>query len=93
MIERVPTPFDTLAYANKLKEAGCEPKLAEAQAELQAQALGYLVNENLATKADLKEVSHFLEMKIQDMRHDLLLKLGSLVIGGFTIMTAVLKLL
>ena len=25
--------FDTLAYANKLKEAGLEPKIAEAQAE------------------------------------------------------------
>ena len=44
--------FDTLAYANKLKEAGFTDRQAQAQAE----ALVAVVDSNLATKTDLKEL-------------------------------------
>ncbi len=44
--------FDTLAYAKKLKSAG----FTEQQAEVQAEALASLVNEQLATKRDLQEL-------------------------------------
>lgn len=44
--------FDTLAYAKKLKEAG----FTETQAEAQAEALRAVVDSNLATKQDLKEL-------------------------------------
>ncbi len=42
--------FDTLKFANRLKAAGMEPRLAEAQ----AQAIVELVDDtNVATKADI----------------------------------------
>ena len=49
--------FDTLTYANKLKEAG----FTERQAQVQAEALVAVVDSNLATKHDLKE----LELKFE----------------------------
>ena len=44
--------LDTLTYANKLKEAG----FTERQAQAQAEALVAVVDSNLATKHDLKEL-------------------------------------
>ncbi len=48
--------FDTLAYAKKLKEAG----VPENQAEIHAEAIAELIDEQLATKKDL----HILEANI-----------------------------
>jgi hypothetical protein len=45
-------PFDTLAYANKLKEAGVPDKQAEAQSE----ALAHIFDYKAATKKDLQEL-------------------------------------
>ena len=42
--------FDTLAYAKKLKEAG----VPENQAEIHAEAIAGLIDEQLATKKDLQ---------------------------------------
>lgn len=47
--------FDTLKYANKLKAAGLEPKLAEAQAQAEGEALHELAMTQLATKLDIYE--------------------------------------
>ena len=44
--------LDTLAYAKKLQKVG----FTEEQAEVQAETLAELVDEQLATKKDLKEV-------------------------------------
>lgn len=52
MSTRVIHAFDTLLYAKKLKKAG----FSEAQAEVQAEALADIVNNNLATKHDLKRL-------------------------------------
>ena len=45
--------FDTLAYANKLKEGGMEARLADIQAEETAKILNDLATNQLATKSDL----------------------------------------
>ena len=46
--------FDTLKFANRLKAAGMEPRLAEAQ----AQAIVELVDDtDVATKADIDRLS------------------------------------
>ena len=74
--------FDTLAYAKKLKSAG----FTEQQAEVQAEALASLVNEQLATKRDLQE----LEL---NLKHDLTLRLGGLMISGVAIVATLVKLL
>ena len=70
--------FDTLAYAKKLKAAG----FTEQQAEVQAEAMAELVNEQLATKRDLKE----LEMS-------LVLRLGSIMVAGIAVIATLVKIL
>lgn len=45
--------FDTLEYANTLKKAGLDPKIAEVHAELQAKILNEAVQTRLATKEDI----------------------------------------
>jgi len=74
--------FDTLAYAKKLKSAG----FTEQRAEVQAEALASLVNEQLATKRDL----HELEL---NLKHDLTIRLGGLMISGVAIVATLVKLL
>ena len=70
--------FDTLAYAKKLKEAG----FTEQQAEVQAEAMAELVNEQLVTNRDLKE----LEMR-------LVLRLGSMMVAGIAVVATLVKIL
>jgi len=74
--------FDILAYAKKLKSAG----FTEQQAEVQAEVLASLVNEQLATKRDLQEFE-------LNLKHDLTLRLGGLMISGVAIVAALVKLL
>ena len=50
-------------YANKLKEAG----LTEQQARAHAEALVSVVDENLATKNDLKELEFALKHDIKEL--------------------------
>ncbi|MEE8555809.1 MAG: hypothetical protein V3T00_08100, partial [bacterium] len=61
------TTFDTLTYAKKLQEAG----FTEQQAEAQAEALRAVVEENLATKLDLKEMEGRLIHEIELVRRDM----------------------
>jgi hypothetical protein len=48
--------FDTLAFANKLKGAGMESRLADTQAEETAKIFNYLATNLLATKNDLNNL-------------------------------------
>lgn len=48
--------FDTLDYAKKLKDAGLESKIAEAQSKATAEILEVLVEKQLATKSDIKDL-------------------------------------
>ncbi len=70
--------FDTHAYVKKLKAVG----FSEEQAEVQAETIAELVNEQLATKRDLKE----LELRLT-------IKLGAIVTAGIVIVATLVKLL
>ena len=59
------TPFDTLQWANRLKEVGVPSAHAERQAELMAET----INIQLATKQDLANV-----------KKDIIIWLGSIII-------------
>lgn len=52
--------FDTLKYAKRLKEAGFTESQAKALAAVQAE----FIEDNLATKRDLKELEHRLVAKL-----------------------------
>ncbi len=66
--------FDTLAYAKRLKEAGMDERIAETQAEEQADIIAKLQNEQLVSKKDLKELEKAireLEMEIIKIQHSI----------------------
>ena len=69
--------FDTLAYAKKLIEAGVPAK----QAEVHAEALAEMVDEQLTTKRDLKE----LEMR-------LIIRIGAMLAAAVAIIATLVKL-
>ncbi len=46
--------FDTLKFAQRLEQAGLEPKQAAAFAEAQKEALSETLDDRVATKADIQ---------------------------------------
>ena len=74
--------FDTHAFVKELTQAG----MPEEQAEVLARSQAALIDEKLATKRDLKE----LEMHL---KHDLTLRLGSMMVVAIGVVVALVKLL
>ena len=70
--------FDTHAFVKELTEAG----MPEAQAEILARSQAKLINEELATKRDLKE----LELRLT-------IRLGSMMVIAVGAVAALVKLL
>lgn len=70
--------FDTLQYANKLKKAGLSDQLAEIQAE----ALKDIIEDNLATKRDL-----------EDLKKDLTIRMGTMLAVSVSILSILLTVL
>ena len=60
--------FDTLTFAQKLRDAGLPPEQAEAHAE----ALKAALDEEVATKRDLKEMEINLKREVAEMKADVL---------------------
>ncbi|MEO5373752.1 MAG: DUF1640 domain-containing protein [Alphaproteobacteria bacterium] len=73
--------FDTLKFAEKLEAGGFTHSQAKAAAEAFAEATG----QELATKADLRE----LELRL---KHDLTLRLGGMIAAAVAIIAALMKL-
>ncbi len=57
--------FDTLKYATKLKEAGTDSKIAEAQASVMGEAISELIDNQLITKNEMKSLLVEFEIKMQ----------------------------
>ncbi len=74
--------FDTHAFVKELTQAG----MPEEQAEVLARSQAALIDEKLATKQDLKE----LELRL---KHDLTLRLGSMMVVAIGVVAALVKLL
>ena len=70
--------FDTLAYAKKMKAVG----FTEEQAEVQAEAISDLINDQLTTKQDLHELELRLTVKVGAM----LIALAMLLFAGLPIL-------
>lgn len=95
--------FDTLAYANKLKNAGMDTKLAEALAEAQAEVVTIILDDQELMKQDIMAVKQdvmLVKNEVKDLRRDmssmenrLMTKLGSIMVGGFGILATLLTIL
>lgn len=93
-------PFDTHAYVKKLQAAG----FTEAQAEVQAEAIAELVNEQLATKRDLKdlettlqrdlaELGTALKRDLKELELRLTVRLGAMFVAAVGVVAVLVKLL
>ena len=69
--------FNTLQYANRLKKAG----VCEEQANVQAEAIADLVDNRMATKKDLEQI-----------KNNLLIKLGGMMVTGVALIVFLLRL-
>ena len=74
--------FDTHAFVKELTHAG----MPEEQAEVLARSQAALIDGKLAAKQDLKE----LELRL---KHDLTLRLGSMMVVAIGVVAALVKLL
>lgn len=84
--------FDTLKFANRLKAAGAEPKLAEAEAEALAEVFEANLKE-LATREDLKRLEERLDAKLLHLEQRMTIKLGSLMVVAVGLVAAIVRLM
>jgi hypothetical protein len=82
------TTFDTLGYFEKLKAVG----VPEEQAKVQANAIRELIDERLATKADLLATKNELQQQIKDLEYRLTIRLGGMMAASIAIVAALVKL-
>lgn len=81
--------FDTLKYTKTLIEAGVPQRQAEGQAE----ALAQVIDDQLATKQDLKELENNLRHDMKDLEIRLVTRVGTLIGACTVISTAILGIL
>ena len=88
----MPIPFNTLAYAKKLKNAG----VTEDVAEVHAEALAEIVSEQLATKKDLKDLELTQKNELKELElslsYKLTLRLGAMIAAGIAIIAILIKI-
>ena len=91
--------FDSLQYAKKLQKAGFTEEQAEIQAEViqeRTQAVNIWIDENLATKQDLKLLrqdfkqdltilEERLNNRINETSYQITTRLGSLIVGAVAV--------
>jgi hypothetical protein len=93
-------PFDTLSYAKKLKSAG----FTEEQAEIQAETFLAIVQEQLVSKRDLKELENELKKDIKALevktetgfellRRDLKIWMGGMLVVSVSVLGALITFL
>ncbi len=81
--------FDTLSFAKKLRSAG----FTELQAEIQAEALAEIIENNLATKRDLKELETRLLVSIAELKADMIKWVAGMLVAQAALVAALVKLL
>jgi uncharacterized membrane protein YheB (UPF0754 family) len=81
--------FDTLAYAKKLKSAG----FTEQQAEVQAEALADIIEDQMASKHDLKSLETVFAYELKQAEMRLTIRLGAIIVGAVGVFATLVKFL
>ena len=79
--------FDTFKFVQKAKLVG----FTEEQAVFQAEELASLLRQEIATKADLLRAKEDLLHTIRDIKNEILIKLGSMLVVGIGILGFMLR--
>jgi hypothetical protein len=77
--------FDSLGYSRRLRDAGLEPKVAEAVAEAAADAARNYIMLDLVTKSELRDA-----LDTQTLR--LTVRMGVMLAAGLSILAALQRL-
>ncbi|MDP3876379.1 MAG: DUF1640 domain-containing protein [Methylobacter sp.] len=90
--------FDTLKYANKLKAAGAESQIAEAEAEAEALAEVFELNlKEVATREDLKHMedrlNERLDARLLQLEQRMIIKLGGLMVVAIGAVATLVKII
>jgi hypothetical protein len=80
--------FDTLLYSKKLIAAG----FTSAQAEVQAETLAEVLEDQLATKRDLQEMENSLKRDIKEMEMRMTIRLGTMLTATVAVVGVLVKL-
>ena len=81
--------FDTLAYAKKLQQVGVSAE----QAEVHAESLKEILDDNIATKRDLEEARLDLKRDIKEMEIRISIRLGGMMVVAIGAMATLVKIL
>ena len=81
--------FNTLAYAERLQGAGFSHEQAKAQVEMMAD----VIENNLATKRDLKELEVALKRDIKETEMRLKIWIGSIMIIAIGVLATLQKIM
>ena len=88
--------FDTLKYANRLKAAGAESRIAEAEAEALAEVFELNLQE-VATRDDLKQMEERLiekmDARLFQLEQRMIIKLGGLMVIAIGAVATLVKIL
>jgi hypothetical protein len=80
--------FDTLGYFERLKAAG----VPEEQAKVQANVMREVIEDKLATKADLLAVKTELQQQMKELEYRLTIRLGGMMAASIALVAALVKL-
>ena len=80
--------FDSLLFAKRLKAAG----FTKRQAEVQAEAIQDIVENDLATKRDLKELEMRFELKFKEIEQKIVIKMGAMLFAQTGLFIAIVAL-
>ncbi len=84
--------FDTLKYANRLKAAGAESRIAEAEAEVFELNL-----KEVATREDLKQMedrlNERLDTRLLQLEQRMIIKLGGLMVVAIGAVATLVKII
>ena len=81
--------FDSHAFVKELTRAG----MPEEQAEVLARSQAALIDDNLATKQDLKEMEPAARQDLKELELRLTIRLGSMMVVAVGVVAALVKLL
>lgn len=81
--------FDTLMYSKKLRAVG----VSEEQAEVQAETLAEVIDEKIATKQNIKELKHEIDLKIAGLKSELIKWVLGIITGQSVLMMSFIALL
>ena len=81
--------FDTLAYAKKLMAVG----FTQQQAEVQAETFAEIIDEQLASKRDLKELEIALRRDIAETKTEIIKWVAGMLLAQAAIIATLVKLL